>query len=361
MSTSYFVITSKTKLLIMSSLLGMTSFTGVQSIQPPTDGSDRVDFAVIQLPDTDEMSRYCRSRDSFNQMMQWIADTKRQYNTKIVMSPGDVHGELSGGVCNNDLSDGQFPYISAGYDILDANGIPYLISPANHDMESDDCHPRTTTLWDSTYPVSRFSSQTGFSANYNSKSHTMTNVQTINGNTFMFVTIEHIPSNAVVDWVDTQVSTINPDFVIVGMQEVIKPDSTLATDASTTGDQNYSGQTGVNDIDDVMATLHDVYPEKFILTFGQSYLNSNNSPGFEWAGKLTQVNQTYTQNFTASNFGRIDAGQSTQTACDNRSYLVKYQINTANRTIDVTTYNPNTDTYLTANSAEEYYQHQLTY
>lgn len=322
-------------------------------------------FSIIQLPDTDEISRYCNTQTAFTDMMQWIADNAATHNIKIVMSPGDVHGEMSGDGNGtypniNTFTNNQFSYISSGYTILDNAGIPYLISPANHDMESDIQYPRVATSWDATYPVSRFSSQTGFFANYNNLSHTMINMQTLGGKTFMFVTFEHLPSDAVVSWVAGHIATEDPDYVIMGVQETLKPDSTLATDASVTPVQ-YSGQTGVNDIDDIMASIHNIYPEKAILTFGQSYLNTSNPPDYEWAGKRTEVINGYNVNFTASNFGTIDNGLTTATACNNRSFLVRYEINVSAGTIDVYTYNPNTDTSLTSNTSANYYQHQLTF
>ena len=338
----------------MPSLNRINSLFRTTTLSPGVDPNENNIFSVIQLPDTDEMSRYCRATTAFNDMMQWIADNKTTHNIKIVMSPGDVHGEVTGTTCNNTLNEGQFPYISDGYTILDNNSVPYLISPANHDQESDDCHPRTTTLWDSTYPVSRFTNQTGFSANYNSKTHTMTNVQTLGGKKFMFATVEQLPSDAVVSWLTGQINTVNPDYVVLGMQEVIKPDGSFASDADVTGDQNYSGQVGVNTIDDVMAVWHDVFPAKFILTFGQSYLNTGNPPGYEWAERRVETNQGAIQNFCASNFGTISG-------CDAKAYLVRYEINVAARTINVYTYNPNTDTSLTTNSPAQRYQHQLTF
>lgn len=319
---------------------------------PATTGNQ---FTIIQIPDSDEISRYCRATTVWDDMMDAIVASSSELNVKMVMSPGDVHGEVTGTTCSNDLDDGQFPYISAGYDILASNTVQYLISPANHDHDGDDCYPRDTTTWDATYPVSDFSSQEGFIANYNGKSHSMANFQSVDGYDFLFVTLEQLPENNVLTWLDNLIATSSPDYVVLGFQEVLEVDSTLAVDADISGDQNYSGQDGVNAIDEVIAELHTKYPDKFILTFGQSYLNSASAPTYEWGGKMSSTTPGgYINNYTAANFGVM-------TTCIEKTVLRYHVIDPDAGTIDVYTYNPvNGDEY-TTDTSTEYYKFQMNF
>lgn len=310
-------------------------------------------FTVIQIPDSDEISRYCRATSVWNDMMDAIVASSTELNLKVVMSPGDVHGEVVGSECSNDLDDGQFPYISAGYNILASNSIPFLISPANHDHDNDGCYPRDTSTWDATYASTTFTSQTGFLSLYDEKTHSMANMQSIDGYDVMFITLEQIPSNAVIAWMDNLIAQNTPDYVILGMQEVLQPDNAFA-DILTTNPNLYSGQTGRYEIEDVSNEFAAKYPGKIILTFGQSYLDTGKTDR-EWGGKYaSSTGNGITYNFTSANFGLL-------TGCTNKAVLRYHVIDPDDGTIDVYTYNPVTETSYTSDTATEHYEFTMNF
>ena len=80
------------------------------------------DYTFAVLPDTQSLVEYWPER--FENMMQWIADSKERLNIEAVIHLGDMVDD------NLDL---QWKNVKAGMDRLDAVGIPWMPMRGNHD------------------------------------------------------------------------------------------------------------------------------------------------------------------------------------------------------------------------------------
>ena len=92
----------------------------------PDGGSSGNDFTLIAIPDTQNKSTSYPSV-MYNQF-QWVADqyTAGTDNLVFVTNLGDI--------VNTASSTTQWVVADTAYDYLDAAGVPYSVSPGNHDL-----------------------------------------------------------------------------------------------------------------------------------------------------------------------------------------------------------------------------------
>lgn len=325
----------------MRTLIGaLSGFT------PPEDNI----FTFVQVPDTQDASRNCGSL--FENWIEYIADQKEARNIQMVMSPGDVV-EGDGGHPNT-YTQGQFSRAKTAYDQLVSAGVSFSLSPANHDLDSATDPSRDTTSWDATFPLSYFSSQPGYGGSYNSESHNMYFLKTLGGKQFMFLIMEMCPRDAVITWASNAISSVDPDYVILGTHIWLNPvgerdDGTNKAGSGGGPCYHYFDGPGAtcNSGDEVYAALHAVYPSKMILTIGQHHTRGQPTelPTGAMASWRVDVESGYNINQAACNF---QSG-----GCNDQAFLRFYEINVAAGTIEATTYNPSTTESLT-NSDNEF-------
>jgi 3',5'-cyclic AMP phosphodiesterase CpdA len=89
--------------------------------RPPTDSV----FSFAVYPDTQE-EVYSNHNGRFRQRSQWLADHRRQLDLRFMVHTGDI--------VNWDTSDhAQYQVARAALAPLEAVGVPYSLSPGNHD------------------------------------------------------------------------------------------------------------------------------------------------------------------------------------------------------------------------------------
>jgi hypothetical protein len=86
-------------------------------------GTDE-DFILIVIPDTQNEAEYCP--DVFTDQIQWIVDNETSENIIFVTHVGDI--------VNTASDTEQWENADAAMGLLDTAGIPYSVSPGNHDI-----------------------------------------------------------------------------------------------------------------------------------------------------------------------------------------------------------------------------------
>jgi len=115
-------------------LEGVMFYAAVKSANPPP--ADDPVFSIAILPDTQQevqpsMDGVTRNvnDDRFINRTQWLANNKSQLNLKYVLHSGDV-------VNWGERDEPQYQVASKGMNVLEAAGIPYVLSFGNHDTRA---------------------------------------------------------------------------------------------------------------------------------------------------------------------------------------------------------------------------------
>jgi len=115
------------------------------------------DFSVVYIPDTQNWTRVPSRRYKFKVLTQWVVDNKDSLNIIFVSHVGDM-------VCRDEAS-AEFNAAIDGMDILENAGVPYGISPGNHDgnMESENGEFKNYNKY---FPITKFNTKPWFGGNF---------------------------------------------------------------------------------------------------------------------------------------------------------------------------------------------------
>jgi hypothetical protein len=152
-------------------------------------------FRIIVLPDTQNESQY--SPGMFTAQTQWIVDNKN--SIAFVAHVGDV--------VNTCTSSAQYSNADAAMDLLDTGGVPYGVSPGNHDQQgSGTC--MGTSLFPSYFGTSRFSGKSYYGGGLDDYNNYF--LFRAGGMDFIIIFLQYNPGTAQLDWADARLKD-NPN------------------------------------------------------------------------------------------------------------------------------------------------------
>jgi len=142
-------------------------------------------------------------------MGEYVANQKTARNIKMVMHVGDI--------INGSGSSSQFALAEAGRDELSNSGIPYTFAPGNWDYAGGaQTATRGLTGYNNYFPASSYNTKDWFGGAYETgKSENIYFIQTINGQKWMFLSVEFYPRTAVFTWMNDVIASEDPDFTVV--------------------------------------------------------------------------------------------------------------------------------------------------
>lgn len=195
-------------------------------------------FTLVQVPDT--QNEVLSDGDPLlADRYQWLSDNKNALNIKFAVHTGDV---VNWGVADPV----QFTRADAATKVLDASGIPYAYAVGNHDGAAvtvgGSAAPgdvrtnlRNTTLFNKTFPLSRFKDVEGtFEPG---KVDNMYQTFTAGGKDWMVLTLEIWPRQAAIDWAK-QVVASHPNHNVVINTHVNVDSSGNRVTTGVYGDKN---------------------------------------------------------------------------------------------------------------------------
>lgn len=158
-------------------------------------------FRVVVLPDT---QRYSRSHPQiYEAQTDWIAQNHLNLNIKFVIHEGDI-------VNNNSV--GQWSIANSAMSKLD-NVVPYSLLPGNHDLGTNgSADKRDSTLYNDTFPVTRYSGTATFGGVYTAEPDRYdNNYHTFHagGTDWLVLSLEFGPRDPVLDWAN-QIVAFHP-------------------------------------------------------------------------------------------------------------------------------------------------------
>ncbi len=166
--------------------------------------SNATSFSLVFLPDTQYYTvpeRQPLGATIFNGQMNWIVNNRTGRNLVFVGHLGDI---TENG--NNDADNSEWIIADAAFDILDANNIPYAVAPGNHDLAGG------TTRFESYFGISRFTGKSYYGGSYGTDNTNNYNRFSVGGLDFILINLScptTAPSSEVLTWANNLLAS-NP-------------------------------------------------------------------------------------------------------------------------------------------------------
>ncbi len=164
------------------------------------------DFTVVVFPDPQNETQYFPQ--VLNSQTQWIVNNRQALNIQMVMTEGDN--------VNDGASTAQLQNLDAAFRLLDNAGIPYLLGVGNHDYNGFTPKiSRNLSGFNQWFGPGRFAGKAYFKGNFPAGSNANSYaVLTINGQQYLFLTLEYRPTSASLDWAES-ILAANPDNEVI--------------------------------------------------------------------------------------------------------------------------------------------------
>jgi hypothetical protein len=191
-------------------LVGFWLFQPMASAQvnPP-------DFTVVVFPDPQNETQYFPQ--VLNSQTKWIVNNQKALNIQMVLTEGDN--------INDGASTAQLQNLDAAFRLLENAGVPYLLAIGNHDYNGFTPKiSRNLSGFNQWFGPGRFAGKAYFKGNFPAGSNANSYaVLTINGQQYLFITLEYRATSASLDWAES-ILAANPDkeAIVVAHSFVLK-------------------------------------------------------------------------------------------------------------------------------------------
>ncbi len=187
----------------------------VPAVTSPAAAADDTSFTIVVVPDTQQ--EVVTDNPLLSNRYQWIADHKTSDGIQFVVHTGDV---VNWGVADPT----QFTRANNATKVLDSSGIPYAYATGNHDGAAvavgGSAAPgdvranlRNTTLFNTTFPLSRFKNVGG---TYEpGKVDNMYQTFSAGGKDWLVLTMEMWPRSGAITWAQGVLATHPQHNVII--------------------------------------------------------------------------------------------------------------------------------------------------
>lgn len=301
----------------------------LSSAAAQTSGTD---FTIIAVPDTQYYSE--SYPNILNSQMQWIMKNAALLNVKVVLGLGDI--------VNNGSSTTEWATADAAYKQLDAAHIPYFAAIGNHDYNGNNPAGRTSAATNFNnyfgpmrYRSSYWSTPYWISSSPSNSNENFYGVLNINGQDYVFLALEFYPRDTALSWA-AQVIQSNADKPVIIITHAYEYfDNTRISPCNSFDAQNY-GLGADNDGDSMWTKLVRRYSNISMVLSGHEVRGA----GQDAAGRRIDLGVNGNMvNQILSNYQNMTNG--------GNGYLRIMKFHPSTDTIDVTTYSPYLNGYLT--------------
>jgi Carboxypeptidase regulatory-like domain/Calcineurin-like phosphoesterase len=298
----------------------------------PTVEAQNGDFSAVLLPDTQYYSE--SYPNILNSQMQWIVNNAAALNIQMVLGLGDI--------VNNSNNPIEWATADSAYKLLDSAHIPYFAAIGNHDYDNNNPPGRTlaTTQFNNYFGPLRYRSSywptpywiSSFPANSNENFYGLVN---INGQPYLIMALEFYPRDSALTWAAQVIQTNAGKQVIIITHAYEYFDNTRVS-ACTSFDAQYYGLGADNDGDAMWTKLMRQYKNITLVLSGHEIRGA----GQYAAGHRTDVAVNGNLvNQILSNYQNMTNGGD--------GYLRIMKFHPSTDTIDVLTYSPFLNSYIT--------------
>lgn len=306
---------SKSAYLVVSLVI----FSCLATAQTPSD-----QFTIIALPDTQFYSS--TYPQIFAAQTQWIADHVADQNIKLVVGLGDI---VDGG---GSLT--QWQNADAAVRLLDGR-VPYMMAIGNHDYDQNNPAGRTasTQNFNAFFGPARYAAAAWYVGSFPAGSNeNFYGVVNVNGTNYLILVLEFAPRDAALNWA-AGILNANPDKQIIVVTHMFTyADNTRISQC----DSNSAASFGVgqdNNGEDVWWKLVRKYPNIHLVLSGHVVQGDGTGRRMDIGAGGNLVNEILSDYQSAP----LGGG----------GYLRIMKISPSLNRVNVTTYSPYLDAFLT--------------
>jgi hypothetical protein len=158
---------------------------------------------IVILPDTQNYAKWKQS--GVSGQFDWILNNQASSNIVFVGHVGDI-------VNDYDENTNQWSFMQGEYGRLASTDLPYAVSTGNHDYDRG---TRDSTMMNSYFPLSSFSSMETYGGAYDSSCENTYHMVNINGLDWMFLSLEFGPRDDVLNWANQVVAAHDDNPVML--------------------------------------------------------------------------------------------------------------------------------------------------
>jgi hypothetical protein len=306
---------------------------GAVLLSPALIQAQNGDFSIVVLPDT---QYYSESYPAIlNSQTQWIVNNATTLNIQLVLGLGDI--------VNNGGSSTQWTTADAAYKKLDAAHIPYFAPLGNHDYDANNPGGRTsaTNNFNHYFGPSRYTNASYWSTPYwqgsypSGSNENFYGFVTINGQQYLVLALEFYPRDASLSWA-AQVIQNNPGAQVIIITHSYEYFDNTRVSACNSFDAQYYGLGADNDGDAMWTKLVRQYKNISLVLSGHEVRGAGQDATGHRSDLGTNGNLV---NQILSNYQNMTNG--------GNGYLRIMKFHPSSDTIDVLTYSPYLNSYLT--------------
>jgi hypothetical protein len=260
-------------------------------------------FSFIVIPDTQILARY--HPDILTSMTRWIADHAEELNLKAVMHLGDV-------VDQGAKHEAEYQHAFAALNTLDEAGLPLLIAAGNHDYDDPitskrgpvaEDKVRELSMFNQYFGEQRFRDKVWFGGVYEpGNAENMYALLESGDTSFLFVVLEFVPRNEVMEWADEVIRGYpNRKVIVITHCYMYMYGERVKSGDATNPKEKYPATAAGNDGED-MWQKHLKHHPNLIGVFSGHHMPVNVSHRIDCGVHGNRVLQCF-QNWQAGDFG----------------------------------------------------------
>lgn len=165
----------------------------------------------------------------------------------------------------------QWTNADAAVDKLDVANIPYLLALGNHDLPNEGNSGRTATAYNANFGQARYTGQDWWNGGFyaEGQAENAYNLMTIDGNLYLFLSLEFGPRDAVLTWADGIIAANPTATVIIVTHSYLYQDGTRVGVGDAWNPKTYTlGEGGINDGEDMWTKLVKKYANIALVVSG---------------------------------------------------------------------------------------------
>jgi hypothetical protein len=304
---------NSTSLSLISSvfILVVSMFNAVARAQTAPD------FSVIVIPDPQNYSE--KNPAIFKSQTQWIVNNAGTLNVRMVIGEGDM--------VTHDAVTTEWANADAAINTLDGK-VPYTLAIGNHDYDNQEPSVRGATRFNAHFGPLRYASYGWYGGNLNSSNENFYTFFSNGAEQYMVLVLEFYPRESVISWAHSVLSS-NADKKVIVVTHSFEGTDGMRVDLCDTQDMSASNGTSPQLLWSKLLAQH---PNVFLVLSGHLIGNgSARRSDLDDQGNLVHQIFTNFQDWTGTKAG----------------YLRILKFHPSLNTLDVITYSPWTNTYLT--------------
>lgn len=203
-------------------LFVILTLVSVQSVTVPAQAvAAQGDFSIVVIPDTQNEAEHYP--EIMKKQFQWIAEQYLAGNSASI-AQNIVFATGLGDIVNHAKSDREYQNADVAYDLLDGAGVPYSVSPGNHDLNG-----KFNEYFGPSRFVGRSYYQGPMAVGANENNYSFFSA---GGMDFILINLTYRSSAAVLDWADSLLKANPTRRGIVVQHDILRPDNSWQNKAS---------------------------------------------------------------------------------------------------------------------------------